>query len=295
MTKRPDLEDINATSGLVGLGPIPGLAPVAAFNRNQIESLLLTKGISGLHYKHALNPDMESVNGVVNPNTKEAQWGVRYYECRQIKVVPQNFALQHQLNVQGIWGLHTVMLNITGYYLDLNKEGGKDVVYASPYDLIVLDKDPAGNGVTVEMRQRFEFNPNGPMKLNYRIESVDYLADKERKYEQDQDFSIVDGKIVWLKNCNNRPAFTNGKGAVMSIVYYIKPVYVVKNVPHSVRILPSNSIGHGGLPREAMYAPQLLIAQQSWIRQDNQELMDFSGLPDFPAYRNSANVMGGTF
>lgn len=294
MSKRPDLEDINNTTGLIGLGPIPGAAPVAAFNRDQIESLLLTKGISGLHYKHALNPDMETMNGAVNPNTKEAQWGVRYIECRPIKVIPQNFSLQHQLGVQGIWGLHTVMLNITGYYLDLNKEGKKDIVHAAPYDIIVLDKDPAGMGVTTEMRQRFEYNPNGPMKLNYRAESVHYLADRDRKYEQDQDFTIVDGKIVWLPN-GRKPSFRDGKGSVMSIIYYIKPVYIVKNVPHSIRILPSNSIGHGALPREAMYAPQLLVAQQSWVRQDNQELLDFSDLPDYPEYRNSANVTGGTW
>lgn len=294
MTKRPDLEDVNSTSGLVGLGPIPGFAPVGAFNRDQIESLLLTKGISGIHYKHALNPDMESVNGVVNPNTKEAQWGVRYYQARPIKIVPQNFALQHQLNAQGIWGLHTVMLNVTGYYLDLNQEGKRDIVQVAPYDIILLDKDSSGKGVTTEVRQKFEYNPNGPMKLNYRVEGVDYLADRERRYVQDQDFSIVDGKIVWLP-AGRKPSFVNGKGAVMSIVYYIKPVYVVKNVPHSIRILPSNSTGHGGLPREAMYAPQLLIAQQTWIRQDSQELLDFSDLPGYPEYRTTANTTGGTY
>jgi hypothetical protein len=148
--------------------------------------------------------------------------------------------------------------------------------------------------VTVEMRQRFEYNPNGPMKLNYRVEGVKYLADSVRRYEEGQDFAVVNGQILWLA-AGRRPSFANGKGAVMSIVYYMKPVYIVKNVPHSVRILPSNETGHGGLPREAMYAPQLLIAQQSWIRQDNQELLDFSSLPDYPSYRDSKNVTGGTF
>lgn len=291
MATRPELGDTNDTSGLIGLGPIPSAAPVAAFNPAQIESLLVTKGFNALHFKHALNPDMENINGVVNPNTQAAQWGVRFFEVRPLKLVPQNFALQHQLTVQGIWGLNTVLLNITGYYTDFDRDGKKQLVYAAPDDLIMITTRPDGGAVTVEMRQRFQYNPTGPMKLNYRVESVYYLADRERRYEQDQDFAIVDGKIVWLP-AGRKPTSGN---QVMTIVYYIKPVYIVKNVPHNVRLLPGNAIGHGGLPREATYAPQLLIAQQSWIRQDNQELLDFSALPDYPKYADSSNVSGGTF
>jgi hypothetical protein len=209
-------------------------------------------------------------------------------------VVPQNFALEHRLNVQGIWGLHTVLLNVSGYYSDTESGKDKETVFCRPHDIIVLDKDPAGNAVTIETDQLAEYNPNGPMKLNFRVESVRYIADKTREYICDQDFTVTDGKIVWLKQ-GRKPAFQGGKGSILSIVYYTKPIFIVKNVPHAIRILPSNSIGHGGLPRKAEYAPQLVIGQQSWIRADSQELLDFSDLPDYPIYRDSNTVTGGTF
>lgn len=294
MGKRPGINDINSTPGLVGLGPIPGLAPVAAFNASQIESLLVTKGISAIHYKHAPNPDKETVAGPVNPNTVEAKWGWRFFEARPLKVVPQNFALEHRLNVQGIWGLHTVLLNVSGYYTDTPPGEDKETVFCRPHDIIMLDKTPSGEAVTVETDQIAEYNPTGPLQLNFRVESVRYLADRHVQYICDQDFHVDDGKIYWL-NEGRRPHFKNGKGAILSVVYYTKPIFIVKNVPHAIRILPSNSIGHGGLPRKAEYAPQLVIGQQSWIRADNQELLNFSDLPSYPAYRDSKNTTGGTF
>lgn len=290
---RPSVIDINDESGLIGLGPIPGLAPVASFNLSGIENLLDTKGFVAWHYIHALNPDKESANGVVNPNTAAAQWGYGYFEIRPLKVVPQNFSLQHQLNAQGIWGLHTVLLNITGYYLD-SKDGEKELVHASPNDLIIIDTERNGkNGVTEPVRQTFEYNPNGPMKLNFRIHGVKYLADKNRRYIEGEDFAIVNGEIVFLPG-GAKPSISP-KPAILSIVYYIRPVYIVKNVPHWLRILPTNSIGHGAIPREATYAPQLLVAQQAWLRHDNYDIPDFTGIPEYPAYANSPNVNGGTY
>jgi len=287
---RPPLIDINAIAGMVGLGPIPSQAPVAAFNPDQIESLLITKGINAIHYKHAPDPNRETVTGPVNPNTNAAAWGARFFTSRKLKAVPQNFALENRLNVQGIWGLHTVLLNISGYYFDDKKE----TAYCRPGDLIVLDTDADGNGITAEVDQLTEYNPTGPLKLNFRVEGVTYLADKERVYIEAQDFFIVNGKIQWHDK-GAKPNFKDGKGAVLSVVYYTKPIYIVKNVPHSLRILPGNSTGNGALPREARYAPQLVVAQQSWIRSDNTELLDFSGLPSYPEYRNTKNVTGGAY
>lgn len=290
MRKNPN--DINSESGLLGLGPIPGLAPVAAFNREGIENLLETKGFTAYHYIHCLNPDSQNVSSPVNPNTQAAQWGYDYFEVRKIKVVPQNFSLNNQLNAQGIWGLHTVLLNITGYYLDTPAGQEREVVHASPNDLIIIDTDPNGTGITTIMRQKFQYNPNGPIRLNFRIQGVKMLKDANRYYREGEDFAIVDGAIQFLPG-GAKPAMSPNP-ATMSIVYWVRPTYIVKNVPHSLRILPSNSQGHGALPREAVYAPQLLVAQQAWLRHDDYEIPDFNALPDFPKYPTSPNTTGGT-
>jgi len=290
MKKPRDLTDINSNTGLIGMGPIPGLAPVASFNIAAIENLLNTKGIKGLHYKSAPNPNRETLQGGVDPNDRAALWGFRYYEVHQIMTVPQQFSLENRLNVQGVWGLSTVLLNVKGHYID----GCQELMFASPHDLVVLTETVEGVGVTTEVKQLAEFNPTGPIQLQYRIETIGYLADKTRRYLEDQDFAIKDGKICWLPG-GKRPEMSGGNPAILSVVYYAKPIYIVQNVPHAIRILPSNSVGSGALPRKAGYAPQLMIAKQSWIRDDNQQLLDFNDLPEYPTYASSGNVTGGSF
>jgi hypothetical protein len=286
---RPDLIDVNSERGLLGLGTIPGLAPVAAFNPAQVESLLKTKGIRALHYKHAPNPDRETLQGGVNPNTNAAKHTWKFYSVRQMRCVPQQFRLEDRLNVQGIWGMASCLLNVAGHYDD----GDKEHVFLRPFDIVVLDSMPDGTGITTMTDQLAEFNPNGPMRLNFRVEAVDHLSDKTREYVNGQDFAVIDGKIHWLDG-GFRPRFHDGKGTILSVVYWTKPVYIVQNMPHSIRITPGNPTGDGGLPRQAQYAPQLAVAKQAWFRLDTEELLDFAEIPQYNTFRDTLNVTGGS-
>ena len=286
---RPDYNDVNDEQGLINLGSLPGSAPIAAFNPEMTESLLKTKGIAALHYKHAPNPDRETFAGGVNPNTNAAKNGWRYYSVRQLKLVAQQFKLEDRLNVQGVFGTGSVLLSVAGHYDD----GCKEHAFFRPFDVIVIQSAVDGSPITTMAEQMAEFNPTGPMKLNFRCEGVDYLADKNRRYCEEQDFIISDGKIVWL-NGGQRPSFKDGKGDILSVVYWTKPVYIVQNVPHSIRITPGNEYGHASYPRKAHYAPQLIIAKQAQFRVDSEELLDFSGLPEYNNYSDSGNTTGGS-
>jgi len=289
MPIRPDYNDVNTEAGLIGLGSIPGMAPVAAFNPEMTENLLKTKGLKATHYKAAHNPDRETIAGGVNPNSVAAKLGRRYYQARQLFVVPQQFKLDNRLQIQGIWGMSSVLLNLSGSYSD----GDQATVFARPHDIITIESTVDGSPITALADQLVEFNPTGPMKLNFRCENVDYLADKNRSYVLDQDFCVQDGKIYWL-NGGNRPSFANGKGDILTVVYWIKPIYIIQNVPHSIRITPGNNTGNGGLPRKSHYAPQLAIASQAWFRIDSEELMDFNELPSYNHYASTNNVTGGS-
>jgi len=290
MPKRPDYNDTNEERGLISLGSLPGASPVAAFNPEMTESLLKTKGINALHYKHAPSPDRETIAGGVNPNTNAAKMGWRYYSVRQMKVVTQQFKLEDRLNVQGIFGQGSVLLNVAGHYDDENK----DHVFCRPFDIVVIQSACDGSPITTMAEQLSEYNPNGPLKLNFRCEGIDYLADRNRQYYAEQDFMLDDGKIKWL-NGGQKPSFKDGKGDILSVVYWIKPIYIVQNVPHSIRITPGNDMGHAAYPRKAHYAPQLVIAKQAQFRLDTaEELLDFSGLPSYNHYRDSGNTTGGS-
>lgn len=281
---RPPLDDKNNKEGLVDLGPIPGFAPVASFNIDGIENLLQTKSFVALHYRHALNPDRESLNGPVDPNTQAAHRGVQYYSVRPLGIVPQQFKIEDRLTAQGLWGVGSVLINVTGQYLD---EGVDKKTHIRPRDLIYM---PTLTDIT---EQLFEYNPTGPQRLNYQIKGVDYLVDGERNiYQEGRDFIIKNGMLEWTKD-GLKPKFKNGKGDILTCVYYYSPLYVVVNLPHSLRVIPSNEFGHAALPREATYAPQLVVAKPSTVMQE-EGLLNPLDLPPFPQYPDSKNTTGGS-
>jgi hypothetical protein len=282
MAKRPELHDTNSTEGFIAVGPLPSEAPVGAFNVSQIESLIETRGITCYHYRFALSPDRETLVGGENPNTVEAQRGGRYYSVRKLKVVPQQFKLTDTLTVNGIWDVNSVLLNVSGNYLD----GEREPAFIMPRDLIVLNPS-----LTIPTRQLIEFNPNGPLSLYYKVKGVEYLASRHQEFKLNIDFVVNQGKVLWLPG-GQKPNFIDGKGDILSVVYYITPIYIVQMLPHSLRILPSNEEGEGGFPRHARYAPQLVVAQQSHLREETN-LLDFSALPEYPGYADSPNVTGG--
>ncbi|MEM4380557.1 MAG: hypothetical protein QXL01_07755, partial [Thermoplasmatales archaeon] len=237
------------------------------------------------HYIHCLNPMQETLAGPVRPNNQSAFWSsIIYYSVRAVKIVPQQFRLEDTLTVQGIWGQGTTMFNIAGHYLDGEKEG----VHVSEHDLVVFNSN-----MTDLVRQKFEFNPNGPQQLHYKAISVDHLRDSHGNfYNEGVDFIVQNGKIVWLKN-GRKPGFHNGKGDILSIVYWYNPIYIVVQRPHSLRVIPSNPQGHGAFPRDKVYAPQLLVVRPSTIYyQDN--IINFSDIPPTPEYADSKNTTGGS-
>lgn len=279
---RPPLKDRNTTKGLVDLGPIPDLSPVASFNIGGIHNLLETVSFKAIVYHSAYLPDQETISSPMNPNTQGAQRGFFYYSAREIGVVPQSFKLEDRLTVQGIYGAGSALFNVTGTYLD----GDREVAYVKNRDLIVLPD------ITEPYPQKIEFNPNGPQKLLYKAKGVDYLADNKTVYNEGFDFEVVNGLIHWLPN-GRKPFFSNGKGAVLSIVYYHNPIYIVQNLPHNLRLIPSNPQGHAAYPREETYAPQLLIVKPSTIMEES-DIMDWTALPDYNEYPNSSNTTGGS-
>lgn len=290
---RPPIDDVNTKKGLIDLGPIPGLAPVASFNLDQIESLLQTKAFMAWHLKHAPSPDRHDVSGPVNPNTVAAQRGVYYYEVRPIGVVPQKIQLEDRMMAQGIWGVGSCVFNVTGQYLDDIPNRPK-TVHIRNRDLIVMNQT-----ITTMVDQLIEYNPTGIQRLNYKVRGVDYLADATRQYHEGTDFVInAVGQLQWIAG-GTRPQFTNGKGAVLTCVYYITPIFIVQTLPHQLRVIPSNKLGHAALPRDAVYAPQLVIAKPSTIVEekdgilnDMNQLYDWHSLPNFPEYPDGSTTGG---
>lgn len=282
---RPRISDTNTTPGLVSLGSFPSKAPVSVFNGQALDNLIKTKGFEAFHFKSAPSPDRYQMDAPVDPSTQAAYQGRIYYDVRPLKNVPQNFQINDRLNVQGIYGVHSVIFNVSGTYEDDREE---TIVQIKVNDLIMFNET-----ITVPSEQLFEYNPTGPNRLWFKVLGVDYLADNEIIYEEHTDFSIIDGEIYWLPG-GTKPHFANGKGAVLTCVYYSNPVYVVTSLPHGVRIIPSNAAGNAAFPREAFYAPQLVVASKLTYMQPNN-ILDWKSLPPLPEYPASRNTTGGSF
>ena len=247
-------QDINKNTGLIGLGPIPSLAPVAAFNPEQIENLLRTKGILAFHAKHSIPYDVETLEGGKDL-ANSTELAMNYYDLRPILVVPQQFSVNDTLTMISLNGTGSVVMNITGEYLDQ-----KDRVFVRPRDLIIL------NPTMTDMHsERFQYKGQSPVYLHYKVRKMDYLAcASQGRMEQDKDFSISSlGGIEFVSGMKVPKV-----GEVVSAVYEYFPIFVIRAVPHSIRVLPGNSTGHGGLPRQGFYGPQFILADRSVIRDD---------------------------
>lgn len=274
------LVDINDTPGLMGLGPIPNQAPVAAFQIEQIENLINTKGITAYHYRFAFAPNRNAMIAGVNVNSETAnKFGVLFHEVRELKLVPYSLPLRDQMQLDGVYNEGSCVVNVSGHYTD----GEKERVYVTPRDLIVLNST-----ITVQHKQLAEYNSSGDLRLKFRAKAVDYLASENERFEQGVDFNVTpEGTVQWVVS-GKRPK----PGEILSAVYWFSPIYIVNNVPHSLRLLPSNSFGHGGLPRELKYAPQLVICRQSHLIESID--VDFAGLPNYTGYASSGNTNGGS-
>lgn len=284
--KRPDLEDTNNNPGLVDLGYIPNQAPVANFNIDGVENLIQTKGFIGFHYRHAYNPDRETQNGPASPNTQASFRGLRYYNPRPLYQVPQSFKIEDRLTAQAIYSKGSVIMNISGKYAD-DVPDQTSQTHLRQRDLLIFPS------LTDMNRQQFEYNPTGPQKLHYKVKGVDLLFDDERDYVCDRDFRVnSDGHIEWLDG-GAKPDFKKGKGAVLSIVYYYTPIYIVSGLLHSLRVIPSNPQGHAAYPRDATYAPQQIVCTPSNLVEES-DLEDWSALPPLPEWPASKNTTGGS-
>ena len=275
------IQDMNSTPGLAGVGPIPDLAPVGAFQEQGVRNLIDSKGFLAYHYRHCYSPDRNSLPAGVNVASVEAnRYGVMFYEVRKVRVVMQALSMEHRLQSDSVYGYASAVVNVNGVYMD----GAQERVYVRPRDLIV-----ANPTITEQTTELLEYSPTGDMRAKHRVLGVDYLASVTVRFEQGPDFVITpEGTIHWTST-GNKPS----PGQILTAVYWFSPVWVVTRVPHTLRLIPSNPEGNGAYPRKLYYAPQQIIVSQNHL-QDPAEQVDFSGLPLYASYGDTPNTMGGS-
>lgn len=262
------VNDTNKRKGLIGLGPLPKKAPVAAFNVDQIFDLLRTKGFLAFHCRHALNPKRTSLQGGLDLSENGTERPFLFYDIRPILMVGQDFSVRDTLTAMGLYGTGTSMFSVAGEYLD----GSQERVFIRINDIIILNPT-----MTELFEQNFEYKGEKETSLMYRVRGVDYmLTARGKRLSEGVDFYLTaEGKIQWVES-SDKPK----TGEIVSIVYYYQPIFIVRALPHNIRLLPSNNLGSGSMPRDIKYAPQLVLCDYSTVRDGPENSIDFFNLPE---------------
>jgi hypothetical protein len=264
----------------IGSHPFGSYSPHGVFPTDSHNNLIRAKGFKATHYRHALNPDRETVVGGVNLENPPDANVFKLYDPRTLYIVPQQMNWSDQYVLYGVYGSHTVgAVNFTGYYEDEPHTR----VYLSKHDVLVIE-----DSVTVQVREIFEYKPTGPARLKFPIVNVDHLSDKnDKRYEADRDFTIVDGMIEWTGSDKPTWDTKNSRGEVLSIVYWTKPVYSVMETPRVFRMVHSNATGDDRLPSDATYMSGSAVVRMLWL--DNVGNLLIPGWPNHTEAKRSHN------
>ena len=113
--------------------------------------------------------------------------------------------------------------------------------------------------------QRFDHNPTGIDRLQFRACKINYLIDSAGIiYNQGVDFNLEKGCIAWV-NGANRPGIDplTGKGRVCGIRYIYKPFYYVSQILHDIRIKPAMDQLTGEI--KSVAGPVAIQAIADWV------------------------------
>ena len=262
-TKNPS-EAKTIPTGVYPPGPF---SPAGVFSNDAHDNLLKSKGFKAIHYRHALNPIRRTPDEGVLLD-KMDMTGYRFYDPKELYIVPQNLSWEDSFMVHGVHGKHTMTINHTGKYTD---EAGERVFLRSG-DLIVLEGEDTP---LVMMEDLIEYPPSGINRLRFPVYAVDYMADSTRRYEEGTDFNVIDGEIIWSPSPlgTSKPGFGQpirnqpvlGSGTVLSCVYWTKPFLVVIDTPRVFRMVWSNTIANAGETSQAAYLPGSAVVGLSWL------------------------------
>lgn len=117
-------------------------------------------------------------------------------------------------------------------------------------------------------------DPTAPLSLRYLATGVNHCRSLTTVYEQDEDFTLVDGKIVWIEG--REPA----ADTILTVHYLTHPSWIAVTMPHVIRA----STVHRGIPpaqRTATAGNPAPLAVQTAIK---FEFLPKSELPPAPSF-----------
>ena len=145
----------------------------------------------------------------------------------------------------------TAQVTLPPHYDDCDAE-----VQVAPYDRLYLDEE----AITVPHHQLKEAHITGRDRLSRPAVKITDLIDSNGKVYGPDDFSLVDGQIVWA---NGGPGYDVEKkmGVIYSVRYTYRPYFYVDRMIHQIRIAQVN-VGRG---RAVVRMPQSMSVIREYV------------------------------
>jgi len=242
--------------------PIPLWDP--QFDAASFDELLQNRGLRWIHEKAAYCPNVSDLEVQVHdPNCQDCENGYYFFPANEGKPIYGAFyqnKLERLYEINGLWEAGDAVITFTSY-----NRGGPDnqgePSQGSMNDFKVGDKLTCLDYVFT-WQERIEHSPSGVDRLKYPAKEVEFVADRERRYQLGTDFEITpQGHIAWLTP--NRPKFNQlrNQGGIYTIVYTANPVFYVMQLLHEIRATK-------GVDRETGALQAIRLPQQVLVRRD---------------------------
>ena len=248
------------SSGPVASTPsmMPLYIPDPSIKGLSFDQLLNQRGIRMVHHKAIPCFNLESTTFQAHdPDCPFCDGsGIQYYGTKEIWGVFTGNSIEKTFEAHGVWEVGSAVVTLPTTYPD-----------GSQADFNTFDRLELPD-VTVRLYELKDYEPNEEnlLRLRYPIEKVEYVAyifdEQKIEMHENVDFTVTpDGYLKWIEG--RQPPYFNhkGRGVVLGIAYFAKPIYVVMQALRELRITQELVNGK----KQAVRLPQQVLVRRDFL------------------------------
>jgi len=236
------------------------------------DELIRSQGVRLIHYRAIRCPvGMIDIgdNRRPHPDHEGCSNGFLYTKIGAVTGLLSGNSKNKRLEDIGFWDGSTAQVSFPTTYDDCDKQ-----FYICPFDRFYLDESK----LLVATWQQFIHHSSGKDRLKFPVVCVDdpgVVDARGERYQQDQDFEIRDGQLVWT-GVRRPAAFVDAgpglgastdRGAVCGVWYRYRPYYYCAQVLHDLRVTQVQNDFDG--TRSIQRLPQAAVLHREFLPQNS--------------------------
>lgn len=264
-----------------------------SFDAEAFDQAVVTSGVRLVHYRALPCPiGMTDVND--NRRSHEdhsgCSGGFIYKKCGTVTALFTSNSKNKRSEDAGFIDNATVQITTPRHYDD----PAEKPFLVAPFDRFYLDEE----ALVVPMWERYLHSSTGYDRLKFPVVNVEDLYDNRgREYQQNVDFTVENGQIVWKGNTPGDQLEIGGnfngtgerdRGAVCSVRYSYRPYWYVGALMHELRVA---QIQGEGEERTLTRMPQAFLLHREYVSLNQQAEPEGERLVGNGSQVNSSDVL----